>query len=54
MKILIACECSGIERDAFRKLGHDAWSCDIKPDENNSYGGEYHIQDDVLNHLDEG
>ena len=54
MKILIACECSGIERDAFRKLGHDAWSCDIKPEENNSYGGDYHIQDDVLNHLDEG
>ena len=33
MKVLLACECSGIERDAFRKLGHDAWSCDIKPDE---------------------
>lgn len=29
MKILIACECSGIIRDAFRKKGHDAWSCDI-------------------------
>ncbi len=31
MKILIACECSGIVRDAFRALGHDAMSCDLKP-----------------------
>jgi len=52
MKILIACECSGRIRDAFRKNGHDAWSCDLKSDENNK--NEYHIQDDVLNHLDEG
>ena len=52
MKVLLACECSGIEIDAFRKLGHDAWSCDIKPDENGN--DKYHIQDDVLNHLDEG
>jgi hypothetical protein len=28
MKILIACEFSGIVREAFRKKGHDAWSCD--------------------------
>jgi hypothetical protein len=33
MKILIACECSGRVRDAFRRLGHDAWSCDILPAE---------------------
>ena len=52
LKILIACECSGRIRSAFRELGHDAWSCDLKPDENNK--NEYHIQDDVLNHLDEG
>ena len=31
MKILIACEKSGIVRDAFRALGWDAWSCDIQP-----------------------
>lgn len=31
MKILIACECSGRVRDEFRKRGHDAFSCDIKP-----------------------
>ena len=52
MKVLIACECSGRIREAFRKKGHDAWSCDIKPDENNN--STYHIQDNVLNHLDEG
>ena len=50
MRVLIACECSGIVREAFRKQGHEAWSCDLKPTEIPS---EYHIQDDVLNHLDE-
>jgi site-specific DNA-cytosine methylase len=29
MKILIACEFSGIVREAFKKLGHDAMSCDL-------------------------
>lgn len=29
MKILIACEFSGIVRQAFEKLGHDVWSCDL-------------------------
>lgn len=29
MKILIACEESGIVREAFRANGHDAWSCDV-------------------------
>jgi len=51
MKILIACEYSGRVREAFRKLGHDAWSCDILPSDDNS---PYHIQDDVLKHLDKG
>jgi site-specific DNA-cytosine methylase len=31
MKILIACEFSGVVRDEFLKLGHDAWSCDLLP-----------------------
>lgn len=31
MRILIACECSGIVRDAFIQRGHDATSCDLKP-----------------------
>jgi len=51
MKILIACECSGRVRESFRKLGHDAWSCDVLPSKDNS---PYHIQDDVLKHLDDG
>ena len=29
MKVLIACEYSGVEREAFRALGHDAISCDL-------------------------
>lgn len=31
MKVLIACEFSGVVRDAFIKQGHDAWSCDLLP-----------------------
>ena len=49
MKVLVACEYSGKVREAFRKLGHDAWSCDLLPADDNS---PYHIQDDVLKHLD--
>lgn len=33
MRILIACEFSGVVREAFRALGHDAWSCDLLPTE---------------------
>ena len=33
MKVLIACEHSGTVREAFRKKGHDAISCDIIPTE---------------------
>lgn len=33
MKVLVACEYSGVVRDAFRARGHDAWSCDILPTE---------------------
>lgn len=50
MKILIACEFSGIVREAFKAKGHDAWSCDLLPSETPGN----HIQDDVLKHLDEG
>lgn len=51
MKVIVACECSGRVRDEFRKRGHDAWSCDLKPCEK---GSNYHIQGDVLNELQEG
>jgi site-specific DNA-cytosine methylase len=44
MKILIACEFSGIVREAFKRHGHDAWSCDILDTE---IPGK-HIKKDVL------
>ena len=50
MKVLVACEYSGIVRDAFTAKGHEAWSCDILPTE--SPGN--HIEGDVLEHLDKG
>lgn len=50
MKVLVACEFSGVVRDAFLSRGHEAWSCDIVPTE--SVGP--HIQGDVLDVLDEG
>lgn len=50
MRVLVACEFSGIVRDAFAARGHDAWSCDLEPSER--LGN--HIQDDVFNHLDRG
>jgi len=42
VRVLVACEHSGIVRDAFRRRGHDAWSCDLLPAPGN------HIQGDVL------
>lgn len=33
MRVLIACEFSGIVRDAFLEMGHDAQSCDLDPTE---------------------
>lgn len=33
MNVLVACECSGRIKTAFRKRGHNAWSCDLKPSE---------------------
>ena len=45
MKVLVACEYSGKVREAFRKLGHDAWSCDLLPADD---GSEFHIQGDCV------
>ena len=36
MRILVACEFSGATRSAFRALGHDAWSADLLPAEDDS------------------
>lgn len=51
MKILIACEFSQVVTKAFRDKGHEAFSCDLLPTDGNP---EWHIQDDVLKHLNEG
>lgn len=52
MRVLVACEESQEVCKAFRSLGHEAYSCDVQE----CSGGhpEWHIQDDVLNHLSDG
>lgn len=45
MRVLVACEYSGVVREAFRKRGHDAWSCDLLDAEDES---KYHFKDDVF------
>ena len=45
MKILIGCETSGVVREAFLNMGHDAWSCDILPSD---IPTNRHIIGDVL------
>ncbi len=47
MRVLVACEFSGTVREAFRKLGHDAWSCDLLPADDAS---PFHLQGDCLDH----
>jgi hypothetical protein len=51
MKILIACEYSGIARAAFEKKGHEVWSVDKKP--NAKYTDRHHIGN-ALDYLDDG
>ena len=50
MRILVACEFSGIVRDAFIRAGHDAVSCDLIESE----ASGPHIQGDVLGVLGQG
>lgn len=50
MKVLIACEFSGVVREAFGNMGHDAWSCDLLPTD---IAGQ-HIQGDILSVLHRG
>jgi hypothetical protein len=45
MRVLVACEKSGVVRRAFRSRGFDAYSCDILPAED---GSGYHIQGDAI------
>lgn len=50
MRVLVACEFSGVVRDAFRAAGHDAMSCDLLPTEQ---PGPHH-QGDVTELLGDG
>lgn len=50
LRVLVACEFSGVVRNAFLDRGHDAWSCDLLPSED---GSNRHIQGDARDLLDE-
>lgn len=50
MRVLVACEFSGTVRDAFRRAGHDAVSCDLLPTEADGP----HIVGDVLDVIGDG
>ncbi len=50
MRVLIACEMSGRIREAFRKQGHEAWSCDLLPTEIPS---RYHFEGDIRDFINE-
>jgi site-specific DNA-cytosine methylase len=43
LRVLVACEFSGVVRDAFRALGHEAVSCDLLESE----APGQHLQNDV-------
>jgi len=45
MRVLVACEFSGVVRDAFAARGHDAWSCDLLPSESPGQ----HLCEDAIN-----
>jgi len=49
MKVLVACEFSGIVRGAFHARGHDAWSCDLRPTEESFHW--HHLRRDVRHYL---
>jgi site-specific DNA-cytosine methylase len=51
VRVLVACEFSGTVRRAFQGIGHDAWSCDILPAEDDA---PHHYQGDVRDILDDG
>lgn len=51
MRVLVACEFTGVVRRAFRARGHDAWSCDLLASEDHS---QHHIQGDARARLLDG
>jgi|TARA_R110000824_G_scaffold332593_1_gene519177 hypothetical protein len=52
MRVLIACEFSGLIREAFARHGHTAWSCDLLPTEQPVTNGGHYVGD-VRDHLRE-
>lgn len=50
MRVLVACECSGMVRSAFRRFGHDAYSCDLVETDDKA---QHHIVGDVRDVLDD-
>lgn len=50
MRVLVACEFSGVVRDAFIHIGHDAVSCDLLPTESDGP----HYRGDVMDILGDG
>lgn len=54
MRVLIACECSGVVRDAFRRRGHEAFSNDVEGVEPEGEWPNYHLFGDALWFLDQG
>ena len=52
LNVLIACEESQAECEAFRSLGHNAYSCDIQPCRPKGHP-EWHIQDDALKYIND-
>jgi hypothetical protein len=45
LRVLVACERSGVVRRAFRERGHEAWSCDLEPADDDSI---FHFQGDAI------
>ncbi len=50
MRVLIACEFSGVVRDAFLAFGHEAMSCDLLPTDQSGP----HYEGDVADIIDDG
>jgi len=49
VRVLVGCEYSGVVRRAFAAKGHEVWSCDLEPSDDQS---ESHYQGDIRNLLD--
>ncbi len=54
LNVLVACEFSGVVRRAFRELGHNAYSCDLKPATDGAQSGVTHFQQDAFSAIHAG